>query len=173
MIGRRLRSHGAALALVVLAVGLASGCGGREVDDRAAAAHTYATRVAEVTESTRAELATTSKAADYRDAGAAAVTTRAYAAAIRQAADELAGSKPPAAVAQKHRELVALYRTTADRLDGIAGRFAALTDERELTARAQELSAEVQTYSTAEAQLRAAIDAELAKVVPTTPAAPN
>ena len=170
MIVSRLRVRpGGAVVATLLALTLASGCGGNEAADRADAAHAYAARVSQVTEATRKELAATSQGADYRDADAAAASTRAYADAIRDAADELSGADPPSAVAAKHGELISLYRSTADRLDALAARFEAAADDRELTARAQELSGEVQTYSTAEAQLRAAIDAELAKAVPTTP----
>lgn len=162
------RAAAAASAVAAIALG---GCG--EANDGsagAAAAREYAAAVAQTTDATRRELAETSQDADYRDATAAAATTRAYAIAIRAAADDLAGATPPSSVAAKHRELIALYRQSAMRLDALAAQFGAAPGGRQLTALAQELSGEVQALSTREAQLRAAIDAELARIAPTTPA---
>ncbi len=170
MIAGRWRTSALPVSLIVGSLVLA-GCGRSDgAADGAQAARAYAAEVSAVTESTRAEIAATSKGADYRDAGAAAETTRAYAAAIRGAADELAGAAPPSAVASQHRALIALYRDTADRLDGLATRFDAATGQRALATLAQELSGEVQAYSTREAQLRAEIDGKLAGTTPSTPA---
>ena len=163
------RGRRAVSALLVGAALAASGCGGDDADDSAAAARTYATAVARTTDATRAMLAETSRDADYRDAAAAAATTQAYAAAIRRTAVALADAAPPSAVAASHRELVDVYRQTATRLDGLAGQFRSAPDDRALTTLAQQLSGEVQTLSTREAELRAEIDAGLARIAPTTP----
>ena len=156
-------------AVILAAAGLVMGvgaCGGPDAQEqraeRAAAAQRYAAQVAGVTETTRAALAATSADADYRDADAAAGTTRAYAATIRSAGASLARAEPPASVAASHRELAALYATTAEHLDALAARFPQERGARRLSALAQELSSEVQALSTREAQLRSAIDRGLA-----------
>lgn len=166
--------HGRAVraSFLIAATMLASGCGGDDASDRAAAAHRYAAAVAQTTDATRRQLAETSRGSDYRDAAAAATTTRAYATAIRATADDLGRAEPPASVAARHRELIALYRQTATRLDALAAQFATAPSDRRLTALAQELSGEVQGLSTREAQLRAAIDQELARIAPTNPTTP-
>lgn len=169
---RRRRGRPAVAGLLIALSVAAGGCGGDGADERAAAAHRYAAQVAQTTDATRRQLADTSRDADYRDAAAAADTTRMYAATIRTAADELARTKPPGAVGAPHRELIDLYRRTATRLDLLADEFAGAPDDRQLTALAQDLSAEVQALSTREAQLRAAIDAELARIAPPAPSTP-
>lgn len=164
------RGRRVAVALLACASLAAGGCGGDDAADRAAAAHRYAADVAKTTDATRTTLAETSRGADYRDATAAAATTRAYATAIRGAANALSRAEPPESVVARHRELEELYRRTASRLDALAGQFATTSGDAQLTALAQELSGEVQALSTREAQLRAAIDAELARIAPSTPA---
>ena len=150
-----------AAVLTVVAVAL-PGCGGDSAEDRAREAASYAAEVAQATERTRRTLADTSSTANYRDAASAAQTTAQYAAAIRAAAEELERATVPGSVAREHRDLVALYRATATRLDGLASQFGGSGSGAELTALAQALSGEVQDYSTREAQLRAAIDRALA-----------
>lgn len=147
-----------------------AGCGGDDAAEQAKAATAYATRVAEITEATRRELAQTSDDANYRDAEAAADTTGQYAAAIRGAAEELASASPPASVAEQHGALVRLYRTTADRLGILAQQFGTARSGDELTQLAQALSSEVQAYSSREAQLRGEIDRALAGARGTSPA---
>lgn len=154
-----------AVVLTAMSVALAS-CGGSDAapsGDPAAASRAYAQDVSGTTERARQSLATISAAADYRDAAAAAASTRKYAASIREAATGLASAKPPATIAAQHRALVQLYGETADRMEALALKFEAARDPAALTQRAQELSGEVQRYSSREEVLRSAIERSLAQ----------
>ena len=93
---------------------------------------------------------------------------RAYARAIRTAADELGSATPPAAVAAPGRSLVALYTHTAGALDALATEFDGDQDPVALAASAQKLSSEIQRLASREQQLRGAIERALAAA--TTPA---
>lgn len=171
---RRRGARRAARLVVSVALTLGTGaglvgCGDDREAEQAKLASAYASRVAQVTAATSRELAATSDGANYRDADSAAATTRQYAEAIRIAADRLVGAEPPERVAGQHRELVALYRATADRLGALSQQFAATPAEGQLARLAQVLSGEVQTYSTREAQLRGAIDRALAGARRSTP----
>lgn len=168
------------LATLTLALswGAVAGCGGSDDPSGAAtpqaAGRAYATQVAAVTQRTSARLAQFAATSDYKTAAAAKTSTQAYATAIRTAADDLAQAKAPAVVAGRHAALVALYRTTADRMDALATKFGAADGVGALATQAQAFSVEVQRYSTREAQLRAAIESALTAqasppVVGTTP----
>ncbi len=171
MTARRVAARQLLAALAALT--LLAGCGGggaadaeRAAAERAAATRAYAANVSQVTQRTSARLAEISAQADYRDAVAAAQSTREYAASIRLAADDLAQAKPPATVATQHRALTALYRTTADRMDALAADFASARTSRALAKQAQRLSGEVQNYSTEETQIRTEIERRLAAPSP-------
>ena len=155
----------AVVPFLALLVAFTAGCGSSAEEEAAALAaadRAYAAAVTTVTQRTTARLSEISTQSDYRDADAAAQSTRAYATSIRTAVTDLERTKPPADVAPAHRELVALYRATADRMNDLATSFATARGQRALAQQAQELSGEVQAYSTKEAQLRRAIERALA-----------
>lgn len=169
--GGRLRGAGIVVAAAMV---LLAGCGGGSSDaagERAAQARSYAAAVTAITQRSGAGLAGISDQADYRDAISAAQSTRDYAAGIRSAATDLERAKPPASVASAHGQLIALYRSTATRMDALATGFESASGKRALAEQAQALSGEVQRYSTRETELRAEIERGLANVTGTTPRA--
>lgn len=165
----RALTAGLLLALALTGCGGSDGQSGGDGDGGAAGAKAYAAQVSAISTRTGDQLAKLAGTADYTKADAAARSTRAYAAAIGKAADELRRAKAPASVAALQRQLVVLYRDTARSLDALAAKFGAAQDPVALAARAQDLSSAVQRYSSREQQLRDAISRAL--VDATTPAA--
>jgi hypothetical protein len=162
MTGRR----GRAVRLVTAGLLLATaGCGGGSDADVAAQqlaqARTYASSVSAISQRTGTTLVAIADRADYRDAEAAAASTRAYAAAVRSAAADLGRATPPGKATQDHRALVALYRATATQMDALAAGFLKARSGRALAAKAQELSAVIHGYATRELELRQAIERAL------------
>ncbi|MBO9534168.1 MAG: hypothetical protein J7513_14450 [Solirubrobacteraceae bacterium] len=165
---RLVRAIGASLLILVVGgIAMAKLGGGDDTDDRVDAAQTYAAQVARVSTATGNRLAELSDRSDYRKAAAAAESTRAYATSINGAAAQLRAATPPGDVRALHDSLVKLYEQTATSLGRLASRFAQAGDPVELAAGAQELSTQIQQYSTQEHELRDAI--ERALVQATTP----
>ncbi|MDO9352881.1 MAG: hypothetical protein Q7T55_04260 [Solirubrobacteraceae bacterium] len=172
----RARGAGAAFlatAAIVLTglVGCGGGGAGESAAERLTEARAYAADVNAITQRTSTSLAAIAGRADYRDAAAAAGSTRAYAAVIRTAAAALGRATPPQQVAADHRALVVLYRETGGRMDDLAAAFTQARGEEALTASAQRLSGEVQRLSTRERALRSAIERGLPSVTASTPEA--
>lgn len=167
MSGRTTSLAGLLVLLTCGAIAVLAGCGGDASQERVDAARRYTGQVAQISTSTSTRLAELSDRADYGDGEAAAESTSAYAAAIRDAAARLRRTAPPASARGLHEALVELYADTAIALQTLAGRFSAAGDPVELAAGAQELSTQVQRYSTREHELRAAI--ERALIASTTP----
>ncbi|MEH3055173.1 MAG: hypothetical protein PGN13_14435 [Patulibacter minatonensis] len=168
------RAPGASLLLLALMLlsGLGA-CGGKadEPADRAAAAKAYTAQVSKVSRDASARLGQLADRSDYRDGATAARSTRAYAAAIRDAARGLRAARAPQSVAGSHRALVELYDDTASSLDALATRFAAARDAVDLAALAQEFGEAVQRYASQESGLRTAILGALGEASATSPGA--